>query len=421
MSYALVDCNNFYASCERLFQPNLEGKPIIVLSNNDGCAVARSNEAKKLGVPMGAPLHKIQDMITQHNIRVFSSNYPLYGDLSARVMATLEQLAPRVEIYSIDEAFLDLNGMHSQQRKKLGEDIHNQVKRWTGIPVSVGIAPTKTLAKVANHYAKKFPTFNGVLDLTDPQRRKKALHKLPVDELWGVGRRWSKRLNQSGIYTAHQLSHMPPPLVRQQFNVVLERTVRELNGEPVIDFEEHPPTRQSIATTRTFGQKVTHLMDIKEAVSSFAVRAGEKLRKHGLLCGALQVFISTNRFSEQDEQYKNSLTFAFQQPVEDTLSLLDGTHAALEAIYKPGYRYQKAGVILLGLVDEQNFQPSLFAPPPRLPHGRKLMQTLDRVNKEMGRGTIRFGAEGQAKPVWGMRQLRKSPAYTTKWTDLPKV
>ncbi|ABK44607.1 DNA-directed DNA polymerase [Magnetococcus marinus MC-1] len=421
MSYALVDCNNFYASCERLFQPHLEGKPVVVLSNNDGCAIARSNEAKQLGIAMGAPLHQIQALIKQHQVALFSSNYPLYGDLSARVMRTLEQLAPRVEIYSIDEAFLDLQGMPAPQRQILGRTIHQQVKRWTGIPVSVGIGPTKTLAKVANRFAKKSPKTEGVLDLSDPQWCRKALHQLPVGEVWGVGPRWAKRLNQAGIDTALQLSRMPPPLARQQFNVVLERTVRELRGESVIPFAALPAARQSIATTRTFGQKIHTHDEIKEAISSFTVRAAEKLRKQGLLAAALHLFITTNRFSEQDLQYKNSLTWSFQQPQDDTLTLLTGAHAALDAIYRPGYRYQKAGVILLGLVSAQHFQPSLFAPPPRLPNSRALMRTLDGLNQKMGRGTVRFGAEGPPKPSWGMRQLQRSPAYTTRWSDLPQV
>nr|CRH05267.1 DNA-directed DNA polymerase [Candidatus Magnetococcus massalia] len=420
-SFALVDCNNFYVSCERLFQPALENHPVIVLSNNDGCAIARSNEAKQLGIAMGAPFHKIERLIEAHDVKVFSSNFALYGDLSARVMSTLQSMAPKVEIYSIDEAFLDLSGMSAAMRAELCQALRQKIKRWTGIPVSIGIGPTKTLAKVANYHAKRAPRTHGVLDITRHTWRERALKKLQVGDVWGVGRRWAEKLQEQGIHTAWQLSRQPPPLVRKRFNVVLERTVRELDGQIAISMEEQPPARQSIATTRTFGEKIHSLAPMREAVSTFTARAAEKLRRHQLLAGALQIFITTNRFSERDQQYKNSITLTLPESSDDSFLLIETALEGLSRIYRPGFRYQKAGVILLALQPARPFQRNLFAPPVKHPQAQELMQVMDRLNQEMGRGTVRFGAEGLSQTGWKMRQLRKSPAYTTRWEELAQI
>ncbi|MEO5368186.1 MAG: DUF4113 domain-containing protein, partial [Magnetococcus sp. WYHC-3] len=306
-------------------------------------------------------------------------------------------------------------------RDRFCRDLRARVRRWTGIPVSVGLAPTKTLAKVANRLAKKSPRTGGVLDLENPRWRERALAGLPVEEVWGVGRRLAWRLAELGIRTAAQLRDAPAAQIRRHFNVVLERTVRELRGEAVLALAEQPPARQSITCSRTFGSQVTALEALLEAVSTFTVGSAERLRRYGLLATAMQVFIQTNRHSVRDPQYQNAITLALPQASDDTFTLLEHARAALVAIYRAGFRYQKAGVWLLGLVPRQRFQPSLFAPPPRVRQAPALMRTLDRINSDMGRGTIRFGAEGLAAPSWGLRQQRRSPGYTTRWSDIPAV
>ncbi|OSM02007.1 translesion error-prone DNA polymerase V subunit UmuC [Magnetofaba australis] len=420
--FALVDCNNFYVSCERAFNPALEGRPVIVLSNNDGCAVARSNEAKALGIGMGAPLFQIRDIVKRHDVAVLSSNYALYGDMSARVMSILSEAAPAAEVYSIDEAFLDLRGMDRARREAFGQELRARVRRWTGIPVSIGVAPTKTLAKMANHYAKKTPALEGVLDLEDLRWRERALHKFPVGEVWGVGRRLNKRLEAMGIRTAAQLRDAHPKMIRQNFNVTLERTVRELGGQSVIALEEAAAARQSIAVTRTFGEKVTEYAAVSEAVATFAARAAEKLRRQNLLAGAVLAFIQTNRHTPQDAQYARSITVTLPEARDDSYTVLTAAREGLDAIWRDGFRYQKAGVMLLGLVGARQFQRSLFASPP-VAGSAQLMGVIDHLNQRMGRGAVRFGAEGVAAQSgqWRMRQERRSPAYTTRWSELPCV
>ncbi|MBF0588601.1 MAG: Y-family DNA polymerase [Magnetococcales bacterium] len=420
-SIALVDCNNFYVSCERLFAPHLERRPVIVLSNNDGCAVARSNEAKALGIGMAVPFHEIRHLVQRHGVTVFSSNYALYGDLSDRVMNTLEQLAPRVEIYSIDEAFLDLS-MLGDQLDGVCRSMRRCVTQWTGIPVSIGVAPTKTLAKVANRIAKKSPRTGGVLDLTDPALQERALRRLETGDIWGVGSRLKRKLAQCGITSAIQLRDASPQWIRRRFNIVLERTVLELRGIQAMSMDDAPPTRRSITTSRTFGQKVTDLEPLREAVAHFVSRAAEKLRHHRLITGSILVFLSTSRFAKPGALYRNSHTATLLEAVSDTPTLLEHAMRGVEAIYQKGYRFNKAGIILLDLHPEENYQATLFSDLEKRQRSERLMKTVDLLNSRLGRGAIRFGAEGIGdNPVWKTSARRKSPAYTTCWKELPRV
>jgi len=308
--FALVDVNSFYASCEAVFRPDLRGKPIVVLSNNDGCVIARSAEAKKLGVIMGAPYFKQRRLFEQYDIHVFSSNYSLYGDMSQRVMLLLEAMAPRIEVYSIDEAFLDLRGIsHCRNLEEFGHDVREQIKWGTRLAVGVGIAQTKTLAKLANHAAKQWPQTNGVVDLSDKLRQRKLMALMPVEEVWGVGRRLSKSLRSAGVDTALKLAEMDLAYVRRNYTVVLERTVRELRGEPCLNIEDVAPTKQQIVCSRSFGERITEYQDLKEAICSYAERAAEKLRGEGQFCKHVSSFIKTSPFAEH-ELYYNKLASA---------------------------------------------------------------------------------------------------------------
>ncbi|MBF0621021.1 MAG: Y-family DNA polymerase [Magnetococcales bacterium] len=421
-SFALVDCNNFYVSCERVFNPALEGWPVIVLSNNDGCAVARSNEAKALGIGMADPLYKIRALVNTHRVVTLSSNYALYADMSARVMQILEAQAPAVEVYSIDEAFLDLSGFKPSKATAFCRQLRQTIHSWTGIPTCVGIGPTKTLAKVANRLAKKHPQTGGVLNLTDPALQTRALNMTEIGDVWGIGRRWSKRLTAYGITTAAQLRGVCPTWVRKRFNVVLQQTVLELQGKPMLTMETCPPPRKSITTSRTFGQRVTELEPLLEAVATFTAKTAEKLRHHGLLTSTLTVFLSTSRFDRPELCYQNAQTLSLTEPSSDTNTLIHHAHAGLTRIYRPGYRYQKAGVLLLDLISIKSYQPNLFTDHTGREKSTHLMRAMDALNGRWGRGTIRFGAEGiSSQPVWGSSARRKTPAYTTRWQDLPTV
>lgn len=418
--FALVDCNNFYVSCERLFDPGLIDRPVIVLSNNDGCAVARSNEAKALGIRFGAPFHEIKELVEARGVAVFSSNYTLYADISRRVMKTLEAQAPRMEVYSIDEAFLDLRGLSADRRESFCRDLHRSVRQWTGIPVSIGVAPTKTLAKAANRLAKKSPRTGGVLDLTDLRWRERALASMAAEDVWGVGPRLARRLAAGGIRTARDLRDAPARQIRRRFSVVLERTLLELSGIPALGLEEHPQPRLSITTSRSFGRKVTALAELREAVASYVARASEKLRAQGLLAGALSVFVQTNPFSKRDPQYQASRLFTPPEATDDAFTLIRLALEGTASLYRSGFRYHKAGVMLLDLVPARQHQPSLFACGDGRLRARRLMRTVDDLNRRLGGGAVRFGAEG-LNPAWSMRRERKSPAFTTQWTELPRV
>lgn len=417
-TFALVDCNNFYASCERLFRPELKNVPIVVLSNNDGCIVARSQEAKALGIKMGTPLFKVMDLIKQHQVQVFSSNYTLYGDISNRVMLTLEDFSPHAEVYSIDEAFLDLSGF--SHLEEYGRKIRATVYQHVGIPVCVGIAPTKTLSKLANYAAKKFKATGGVVDLSDPVRQKKLLAITPVAEIWGVGRKHTEHLEKIGITTALGLAQIDTRLIRRHFSVVMERTVRELNGASCIELDEAPAAKQQIICSRSFGEKITDYATLRETLCEFVARAAEKLRGEGQLASIVNVFIRTSPFVKTDPNYSNAATGKLLQPSSDTRDILALSTRLFDAIYKDGYRYAKAGVMLGDFCSPDQVQFDLFAASSAdEPHRCKLMQTIDAINTG-SQGKIWFGGQRPAKD-WFMRQAHLSPAYTTRWDCLPLV
>ncbi len=418
--FALVDCNNFYASCEKLFRPDLKDTPVVVLSNNDGCVVARSREAKSLGIKMGVPVFQIKSEMQRHGILAFSSNYALYADLSSRVMRTLEEMAPRVEVYSIDEAFLDLTGIESAiSLVEFGQQVRERIGHWIGITVCVGIAPTKTLAKLANHAAKKYPATQGVVDLTNPDRQRRLLALVPVDDVWGVGRRLSTRLNELGITTALDLANASPRAIRDQFSVVLERTVRELNGESCIELEEIPPTKKQIVCSRSFGAKVTQFELLREAVCEYATRATEKLRKEQQQAKVLTVFIRTSPFKDNEPQYSNSASGELLIPSCDTRDFIELANHLLKRIWKDGFRYAKAGVMLSDFYDPGMFQPGLFDDISTRSNSQQLMSVLDTINQS-GAGKVFFAGQGTKKD-WSMKREHLSPAYTTRWDQLPRV
>ena len=418
--FALVDCNNFYASCEKLFRPDLKDTPVVVLSNNDGCVVARSREAKLLGIKMGVPVFQIKSEMLRHGILAFSSNYALYTDLSSRVMRTLEEMAPRVEVYSIDEAFLDLTGIESVlSLVEFGQQVRERIGHWIGITVCVGIAPTKTLAKLANHAAKKYPATQGVVDLTNPDRQRRLLALVPVDDVWGVGKRLSKRLNALGITTALDLANASPRAIRDQFSVVLERTVRELNGESCIELEEIPPTKKQIVCSRSFGVKVTQFELLREAVCEYATRATEKLRKEQQQAKVMTVFIRTSPFKDNEPQYSNSTSGELLIPSCDTRDFIELANHLLKRIWKDGFRYAKAGVMLSDFYDPGMFQPGLFDDVSTRSNSQQLMSVLDTINQS-GAGKVFFAGQGTKKD-WSMKREHLSPAYTTRWDQLPRV
>ncbi|WP_108650310.1 translesion error-prone DNA polymerase V subunit UmuC [Dongshaea marina] len=417
--YALVDCNNFYASCERLFRPDLVRQPIVVLSNNDGCVVARSKEAKALGIPMAVPAFKIKDLILSGKVLAFSSNYPLYADVSERVIRTLESLAPACEVYSIDESFVDLTGVRGERLEQLAQKIRQRVLHWTGISVGIGIGPTKTLAKLANYAAKKYPATGGIVDLSDPVRAARLMALTPVDEVWGVGRRLARQLAAIGCQTAADLAGRYPKLIRQRFSVALERTVRELNGEPCFGFEQQPADKQQIICSRSFGSKITSLGALREAVSEFAARACEKLRAQRSYAGSVSVFVRSSPFAEGAPYYAKRSISELTFPCDDTRDILELALTQLAAIYREGIQYAKAGVMLGDFRRAGEYQGDLFCSKVERPHSRELMQTLDRINRS-GRGRLRFACQGVQQP-WKMRQLHLSPRYTTCWDELAIV
>lgn len=418
--FALVDCNNFYASCEKLFRPDLKHRPVVVLSNNDGCVVARSKEVKQLGIKMGVPFFKLREEIERHGIVAFSSNYALYADISNRVMTTLEELAPNIEIYSIDEAFLDLTSIgHFCSLYQFGQQVRETIAQWIGISVGVGIAPTKTLAKLANYAAKKYPATHGVVDLMEQTRQRNLMAITPVEEIWGIGRKLSYQLNTVGIDTALKLADVEPAWIKKQFNVVLERTVHELNGLSCLDLADVEPLKKQIISSRSFGERITDKHVMAEAIASYAARATEKLRQQKQIARSLTVFIRTNPFSGNEPYYSNSATFKFGTPTDDTRDMLEKCHLLLDSIWRSGYRYMKGGVMLNDFYDSGVFQPDLFSAHPTKRHSKALMQILDEINHS-GKAKVWFAGEGITQK-WSMRREHLSPAYTTHWDDLPNV
>lgn len=412
---ALVDCNNFYVSCERVFDPGLRGRPVVILSNNDGNVVARSEEAKALGIPFAAPFCKWREFIDGHGVAVCSSNYTLYGDMSRRVMESLAPFAPEMEIYSIDEAFLSLAG-DPAGGTALGCEMRALVGRWTGIPVSVGIAPTKTLAKAASKIAKKRP--EGVFNFAAVDDVDAHLAGFPVGDLWGVGPRYNEMLRRHGITTALDLKRAPESWVRRKMTVVGLRLLLELRGIPCLALEEVAAPKREIVSSRSFGKPVEELGGLREAVASYTGRAAEKLRAQRCAASTVTVFLMTNRFKPEEPQYANGMTAALPLATSYTPHLLRCACALLERIYRPGFRYKKVGVLLSGIIPESEVQPDLFYRVRDPRRKRELMLVHDRLNRTMGRGAVRFASEGIGKP-WGMRRRYLTRRYTTRWDELP--
>jgi DNA polymerase V len=413
--FALVDCNNFYASCERVFNPALEGKPVVVLSNNDGCVVARSDKAKKLGIAMGVPAFEVKDILEKNNVEVFSSNYALYADMSGRVMETLSTLTPDIEIYSIDEAFLSLTGFNCCLTD-YGLKIKKTVKQWTGMPVTVGMAETKTLAKIANTIAKKSTAADGVADLTHLPCIQKALAETRLEKIWGVGYRTAIKLKRDGFRTALDLRDADINWIRQKLGIVGVRTVYELRGISCYPLELNPPLKKSITVSRSFGKPVAAIEELKEATASYASRAGEKLRYEGLAAGIMTVFVTTSRFIEKS--YFNSHTVEFPTATSDTIELIRSACRCIDRLYRTGCLFKKSGIILGDLVPERHIQRNLFDTADRQ-RSHRLMRAVDAVNATSNSPLI-WAAEGLARP-WTVKFKNRSQRYTTHWPELPKV
>jgi DNA polymerase V len=423
-SIALIDVNNFYVSCERVFNPKLRNKPVVVLSNNDGCAVARSNEVKALGIGMGAPWFKFKDLAKQHGIVAYSSNYALYADMSNRVMSILRQFSPDQEIYSIDESFLDLTSFQSKDLLAYGQQMRNRILTWTGLPVCVGIGSTKTLAKLANHCAKKRPIFNGVCNFNtlDEATLNQLLSEIEVGEIWGVGRKLAPKLEALGFKTVLDLKRADPETLRQQFSVVMEKTIRELNGTVCIELEEVTPAKQQILSSRSFGQGVSDYNSLAESVTLYMSRAAEKLRKQQSYARCVYVYIRTSPFKPKLPFYSNGFSVSLPTPTDDTRQLVRVALWILKRIYRAGYQYQKAGVMLSELVPSQGIQADLFTGSNTISSAKsdRLMLVLDTINRKMGKESLKLASEGFKRP-WKMKQGNKSPCYTTRWQDLLKV
>lgn len=414
--------NNFYVSCERVFNPKLVNKPVVVLSNNDGCAVARSNEVKALGVGMGAPWFKFKDLAKEHGIIAYSSNYALYANMSNRVMSILRQFSPNQEVYSIDESFLDLTGFQTRDLVEYGQQIRRRILKWTGLPACVGIGSTKTLAKLANHCAKKRLVFDSVCNFNtmDESALNQILSEIEVGEVWGVGRKLAPKLNTLGINTVLELKKADPERLRQQFSVVMEKTIRELNGTVCIELEEVAQPKKQIISSRSFGHPVRDYNSLAESITLYISRAAEKLRKQYSFAGSVYVYIRTSPFKENDPLYSNGMTIPMPTPTHDTRQLVNVALWGLKRIYKPNFNYAKAGVMLSELVPAEGVQSDLFSTVQTSPKSEMLMTTMDAINKKMGKESIKLASEGFKRP-WKMKQERKSPSFTTKWDDLVKV
>ncbi|ARS35779.1 Y-family DNA polymerase [Pontibacter actiniarum] len=417
--FALVDCNNFYASCERVFNPTLEGNPIVVLSNNDGCIIARSNEAKELGLKMGQPLFEVRELVEKHRVQVFSSNYELYGDMSARVVETLSRFSPHVEVYSIDESFLDLGNFFQVDLPAYAREIRETVRQWLGMPVAVGVAPTKTLAKLANRIAKKSPKADGVLVLTEERHIEAALKRTAAGDVWGIGGRYARKLAGLGVHTAWDLRHVTDAFAKKHLTVAGLRTVRELRGEACIDLELVPAAKQNICTSRSFGVGIYELEEVAEALTTYVVRCATKLRRQQSKAGAMTVFAMTSRFGAEGETYANCRTVTFDTPTDSEPELIRHALKALREIFRPGFRYRKTGLLLLDLVPNSSVQLSLLDTVDREKHAQ-LMQALDGLRERFGHGAVRYGAQG-TEQTWGQRQEHLSPCYTTRLEDLLRV
>ncbi len=415
---ALIDANSFYCSCERVFDPQLEKRPVLVLSNNDGCAIARTKEVKALGIEMGAPYYQIKELCRKNNVAVFSSNYTLYGDMSARMNAVYKNFAPEIEVYSIDESFLDLTGFQSRDLQTLALDLRSTVKQWTGMPTCVGLGPTKTLAKLANWAAKHYPQMNGVCNLLNPDKRNAIMQIIPVGEVWGIGRASQAKLHTLGIRTAADLANTNPALGRKIMTVVGERLIYELRGMPCLAFEEIAPQRKGCAVTRMFGERLTKQDDVMEAMSFYAARLGEKLRKHNLGTNSVSVFFHTSPH-DNGFQYHAQQTIQLPEATNNSSALIKATKTVVSSKWKEGLRYSKGGVMTSDLVALSETQGVLFNTI-NTPRSESLMSALDNINKKYGRETLVYGSTGIEKG-WGAKFNLRSPHYTTKLSDLPIV
>lgn len=415
--FALADCNNFYASCERVFNPSLRNMPVVVLSNNDGCVIARSSEAKNLGIRMGVPAFEIEKILNENLVAVFSSNYPLYGDLSMRVMNILSAFTPSLEIYSIDEAFLDLTGLMIPSVREYALKIRQTVLKSTGMPVSIGIAPTKTLAKIANHQAKLTSSPVIILDSEDDIMR--VLKETGVKEIWGIGKQHTKFLNSHGIMTAFDFIHAPDPWIRKNMTVVGLRTKQELAGKSCLEIEDLVQPKKAICTSRSFGSMQTDVEPLEEAVASFASHCAEKLRRQKSVASQLMVFIHTNAFRTDLPQYVRNRVISLPVSTNSSIELVKYSIDALHSIFRKGYQYKKAGVIVTGLMPESEIQQNLFTDP-QDDRQKKLMQSMDLMNRKMGHQAVKIATQGSGRR-WKLRQEKLSPCYTTRWSELLEI
>lgn len=416
--FALVDCNNFYASCQRVFEPHLIGKPVVILSNNDGCVIARSNEAKALGIPMGAPAFEFKKLFDENNVFVFSSNYALYGDMSSRVMNILATFTSDIEVYSIDEAFLKFKGFELFNLDEYGLKIQKTVTKNTGIPVSVGFAPTKALAKVANKIAKKFPErTKSVYVIDDEEKRIKALRWTKIEDVWGIGRKHTKRLQAKNIFNAYQFTQLPDEWVRKEMAIVGLRLKKELEGKSTLDLES-PKDKKMIATTRSFEKSMTKFEDISERVATFTASCSEKLRKQKSHCNMIMVFVQSNYFRKDQPQYSRNIVINTDFPTNSTIELNYYAQIGLKAIFKEGYNYKKAGVIVMGLTPNNETQLSFFNT--SNPKHQPLMSVVDKLNKSYGKNKIKFANQSLGRQ-WKMKQEKLSKSYTTRIDEIITV
>jgi DNA polymerase V len=416
--FALVDCNNFYASCQRVFEPHLIGKPVVILSNNDGCVIARSNEAKALGIPMGAPAFQLETLFKKNQVHVYSSNYALYGDMSSRVMNLLTTFTPEIEVYSIDEAFLKFKGFELFDLEEYGIKMQRTVTKGTGIPVSIGFAPTKALAKVANKIAKKFPErTKSVYVIDSEEKRIKALKWTKIADVWGIGRRYAKRLESLNIKTAYAFTQLSDDWVRKEMSVVGLRLKRELEGKPTLDLEE-ASNKKAIATTRSFEKTYSTLDQVSERVATFTAHCAEKIRKQQSQCNLVMVFVKTNGFSADAPQYSRSIVIKTDYPTDSTIDLNRYAQIGLKAIFKEGYQYKKAGVICMGLTPNATVQLSLFTT--ANPKHQPLMRVVDRLNHSIGKTVVRFATQSIGRQ-WKMKQEKLSQRYTTNIKEVVEI
>lgn len=423
--FALVDCNNFYVSCERIFNPKLENKPVVVLSNNDGCCVARSNEAKKLGIKMGEPFFKIKDLVEKEGLKVYSSNYELYGDISNRVVQTLFTFSPDIEVYSIDEAFVNLKKVYTDNYEDFGKKVRERVINWVGIPVSIGISPTKTLSKVANQFVKKDKSFGGVLSLANKTEKEidELLKNLDVSDVWGIGRQYSKKLYDEKIFTAYDFKYSNPKFIQKIMTINGLKTQNELKGVSCIPLEYETPDKKGICSSRSFGRVTSSFKELNEAISTYTTVASEKLRNQNSKCKRITVFIRTNHFRINDKQYSNARSYNFLEPTSYTPDLIKTSKFLLKQIFKENYNYQKVGVILTEIVNENEIQNSLFnldLLQYKNPKKDFLISKIDELNNKLGNNTISFAASG-IKKEWKMKTEKRSDRFTTNVSELLKI